>query len=221
MYNSTTMDKIYISKDASPILLDYLREKNYKLEFIESNGIVAEPISNHPDIFLCKLGIFADSPVIFAETTSLSEKYPKDVAFNAACTGDFFIHNLNFTDTGLLGIAKAMGMKTVHVEQGYAKCSIVVVDERSIITYDEGIFKACQGVKGLDCLLVEPGHVNLPGYNTGFIGGASGRVGNEIIFNGDLSSHPNFEEIKAFIEERGLKCKWFSEYPLTDIGSII
>ena len=73
----------------------------------------------------------------------------------------------------------------------------------------------------MNVLLVQPGHVVLNGYDTGFIGGTSGRAGNEVLFNGDLMTHPDFQAMKEFIEGRGLICKWFTGYPLTDIGSII
>ena len=63
--------------------------------------------------------------------------------------------------------------------------------------------------------------MKLRGADTGFIGGASGRVDDEIVFNGDLSAHPNLKKITAFIEARGLGCKWFDSYVLEDIGSII
>ena len=109
----------------------------------------------------------------------------------------------------------------IGCRQGYTKCSTVVVDSRSLITADQGIAAACSKAEDLDVLLVQEGHVALEGYDTGFIGGASGRVGDEIIFNGDLSAHPDFQKIKDFIEERGLECKWLPEYPLTDIGTIM
>lgn len=73
----------------------------------------------------------------------------------------------------------------------------------------------------MNVLLVEPCFVKLRGADTGFIGGASGRVDGEIVFNGDLSVHPNFREITTFIETQGLGCKWFESYELEDIGSII
>ena len=106
------------------------------------------------------------------------------------------------------------------MKQGYACCSIVPVDEDSIITADRGIARAAEAA-GIKVLTVEAGHVELPGYDTGFLGGTSGRVGDEILFNGDLSSHPDFEAIKDFIGSRGLKIKYFEGYPLRDIGSII
>ena len=126
-------------------------------------------------------------------------------------------------DAGLLNAAKAScgdELQLIDVRQGYTKCSTIIVDENSIITYDKGIAKPCEAA-GMNVLLVKPGFVKLRGADTGFIGGASGRVDGEIVFNGDLSVHPNFREITAFIEERGLGCKWFGSYELEDIGSII
>lgn len=215
------MNKVYISKDANKILQDYLISKGYALETISSKDIVDPAISNHPDIFLCKMGIKRDAPVFFAEKSDLGMEYPADIAFNAACTGKFFIHNLDYTNPKLLQAAKNMGMELIHVRQGYTKCSIVIVDEYSIITYDEGIVRACSKYPQLDVLQISPGFVRLDGYDTGFIGGTSGRLGDEVIFNGDLFAHPDFHRILSFIGRRGLRCKWFADYKLTDIGSIL
>ena len=215
------MKKIYISKDANQILKSYLESKGYRLEEVSSQDIVDPAISCHPDVFYCKLGIGDEAPLVHAYEEELGCGYPAEAAFNAACTGRYFIHNLKITHPRLLESARCAGMELIHVPQGYSKCSTVIVDEQSIITYDRGIARACKAVQDLDVLLVAPGHVLLPGYSTGFIGGCSGRIENEIIFNGDLSAHPNFQEIRAFIENHGLTCTWFEDYPLTDIGSIL
>ena len=111
-------------------------------------------------------------------------------------------------------------MTPVNVRQGYAKCSTVIVDEDSIITYDRGLGQRCIEA-GMDVLFVSPGHVLLEGYESGFLGGASGRIGDTVYFNGDLTEHPDFQAIKDFIEERGLSSKWFPDWPLTDIGTIL
>lgn len=215
------MSKLFISQETNKKLIDYLIAKGYQLEFIASDGIVDDAISSHPDIFLCKMGVDDNAPIFFAESQDLGKDYPKDIAFNAACTGKYFIHNLANTNEKLLLSAKAMDMVLVDVKQGYTKCSVVVVDWNAIITYDEGIALACKKFPGLDVLKVSPGFVRLDGYDTGFIGGTSGRVGNEIVFNGDLSAHPDFQPIVKFIEDHGLTYKWFEGYPLTDIGSIL
>lgn len=215
------MKKISIAKDANRILQDYLQAKGYKLELVSSEGLVDPAIQNHPDVFLCRLGVRTDAPLIRASAAELSMGYPAEAAFNAACTGKYFIHNLKVTAPRLLDAARSAGMELIHVPQGYAKCSTVIVDEQSIITYDRGIAQACTGCDNLDVLLISPGHVQLPGYDTGFIGGCSGRIDDEVIFNGDLSAHPDFTRIRDFIESRDLKCVWFEDYPLTDIGSIL
>jgi len=215
------MRKIYLAKDANERLKGYLKKRGHQLELIFSSSLVDPAIENHPDVFLCKLGVADDAPLVQATDAELGMGYPAESAFNAACTGRYLIHNLKVTSPRLLDEARTAGMICIHVSQGYTKCSTVIVDERSIITYDRGIARACTAFHDLDVLLISPDHVLLPGYKTGFIGGCSGRVDDEVIFNGDLSAHPDFEAIRNFIEVRGLKCTWFDGYPLTDIGSIL
>jgi hypothetical protein len=215
------MSKIYISKDADERLKHYLHQQGHNLRLIASAGTVDPAISNHPDVFLCKMGVGENAPIFFAEEEDLGWDYPEDSAFNGACTGKYFIHRLDATNPRLLAAAQEMGMTLIHVNQGYTKCSTVIVDEQAIITYDQGIARACSRYADLEVLLISPGFVRLDGYDTGFIGGCSGRVGGEILFNGDLSNHPDFRRIYRFIESRGLTCRWFSDYPLTDIGSIL
>ena len=214
---------IYVSSEADNRLKSWFSSCGYAVEEFRTDGIVSGPLSCHPDMFMCKMGVSDDSEIIsyfMQNETRLSSEYPKDIPFNAACTGKYFIHNLKYTAPVLLKRAEELGLEMVNVRQGYAKCSTVIVDEDSVITYDRGLGKACTEA-GMNVLLITPGHILLPGYDTGFIGGASGRVGNTVIFNGDLSSHPDHEKIVRFIEERGLDVRWFPEWPLTDIGSII
>ena len=72
------MNRVYISKKSNRILQDYLREKGFSLEFVESSGVVPEGLSCHPDIFLCKMGIHSNSPIFFAEKGTLGMTYPED-----------------------------------------------------------------------------------------------------------------------------------------------
>lgn len=211
---------IYISKQADPTLISYLRQKGCQLSFIESQDIVDESLSHHPDIFLCKMGILPNSPVFFADGSQLGKGYPEDVAYNAACTGKYFIHNLSYTAPALLQAAKEMDMIFVDVKQGYTKCSIIPVSEDAIITYDQGITSVCQSY-GMEVLTVSPGFVRLDGYDTGFIGGTCGLIDKELVFNGDLYRHPDCQRIVDFAASKGITCKWFADYPLTDIGSIL
>ena len=234
------MRSVFLAADSDVRLQEFFSGNGYQIKLIRTSGIVQEPVSCHPDMFMCCLGSDGDAHIIFCPdigdvirqdsgssfslfrpgSSSLKRDYPYDIAYNAACTGRYFIHNLNCTDSFLLAEARRLGMIFVDVKQGYAKCSTVVVDEDSVITYDRGIVRRCTAA-GMNVLQVSPGHVVLEGYGCGFIGGASGRIGNTVFFNGDLPAHPDFRAIRDFIEERGISVKWFPEWPLTDIGTII
>ena len=215
------MSKVYLAKDANRRLKEYIETQGHDLELVETSGMVSKPISNHPDVFLCKMGISDDAQVFYAIDADLGPEYPEDSKYNAACTGKYFIHNFDITDPALLQAAKDMGMIMINVAQGYTKCNVAIIDENSIITSDRGIATACEDYPELEVLLITPGFIRLDGFDTGFIGGASGKVGNEFIFNGNLAKHPDFARIVDFVESHGLTPKWFPEYQLTDIGSIL
>ena len=99
------------------------------------------------------------------------EGYPRDCALNACIAGGRFFHRLDASSPEALANLPA-GLETVNIAQGYAKCSVCVVDGRSVITADRGIAKAALSA-GLDVLTVTPGYIELEGFDCGFIGGAS------------------------------------------------
>ena len=210
------MNKVYISHLADNRIKEYIESLGFELSLVKSMADIDDAISCHPDIYMCHLGkkLFSGDPA------KLTHDYPGHAIYNGCSTGKYFIHNLKITDEKLLEEVDRIGLTKVHVAQGYAKCSCVVVDEDSIITADRGIAKAAIAA-GMNVLVIDPKQVVLDGYPYGFIGGASGKVGNTILFNGDLRRHSNYNEIVDFIERRGVSIKYFEEYPLTDIGSII
>lgn len=214
-YNSL-MKTIYIAASARQELKDYIINMGYEVISIPPAEIDS-PIASHADIQVCRL---VDDVVVMANINELGSVYPEDAVFNACCTGSFFIHRLDITNRMLLSTAEELGLKLINVKQGYSRCSCLPIDGNSIIIYDRGIAKACES-HGLDVLLVSHGNILLPGYDTGFIGGTAGKVGDTIVFNGDLSKHPDYDRIVAFIAERGLEVKYFEDWPLSDIGSII
>jgi hypothetical protein len=193
----------------------------YQITTIVDNPNLNYGIASHPDLFMCKMGSQPESPVFFGNPELPKDPYPYDIIYNAVCTGKYFIHNLAASDKSLLQRAEQMGMALVDVRQGYTKCNTVVVDENSLITSDRGIYNTLVRSRDIDCLLVQPGYISLPGFSTGFIGGASGRVGRQIVFHGNLKLHPDYTQIKQFIGAKGLETIWFESFPLTDIGSVI
>ena len=93
------------------------------------------------------------------------------------------------------------------------------VDDRHIITSDENIRQVWEKNGGI-ALLVRPGHIRLPGYKTGFIGGASGVTGKTVFFVGSLKGHPDGAAIRDFVRDRGKNIIELYDGPLYDIGTL-
>jgi hypothetical protein len=117
--------------------------------------------------------------------------------------------------------AASMGISLLDSKQGYAKCSAVSVGESAIITADKNIVRAAKAA-GADALLISaaPEAIRLDGYDYGFIGGASGVLGDTVYFTGDISSHPDAERIAEFCKAHEKKIISLSNEPLNDVGGI-
>lgn len=209
------MSSVYLSQTAHPSLQIYLKKQGYTVEIVKKTPFTYDVVCSHPDIYMCSLNL--QGKVFFGDSGKLTFAYPGNIIYNAACTGKFFIHNFKYTDPLLKKAAESMEL--IHVPQGYTKCNTVIVNETAIITSDQGIAKACE--KKMDVLVIETGHVLLPGFPYGFLGGASGKIDETVFFHGDLSSHPDYKKIATFIHNRDLNIYFSKEYPLTDIGSIL
>ena len=217
------MKRVWISEDADPRLDEYLGSAGRQVCRVLHTDSVSRAVSAHPDIYMCRMGAGSEAEVFFGDRSELGPDYPQDVRFNAVVTSKYVISLNRVTSPALIRAAEKLypGIRLINVPQGYTKCNMVVIDATHFITEDAGIAKALSNYSEIACLTVSAGHVALQGFKNGFLGGASGRVGSDIVFNGDLSSHPDFERIKAFIENCGLNTVFFPEWRLTDIGSII
>ncbi|MGP1569797.1 MAG: DUF6873 family GME fold protein [Eubacteriales bacterium] len=209
-----------MSKNTNSILLNWLSTENYEINLIYGNENIDIPIRAHADLYMCSIA--HDGSNVHHAFENPKSPYPLDVGYNAVCMGNYFIHNLKYTALDLLTKIESLNMKKINVNQGYTKCNIAVLDDSHAITSDVGIFNALKThAPELDILLVQPKYVALDGFPYGFIGGTCGRIDNMMVFNGNLKAHPNFYDICAFVKKAGLKLKYFPQFPLTDIGSII
>jgi len=211
------MKKVYLSESANPILVEYLKIKGYEISFVFSTSHTYNPVNSHPDIYLCKMGF---RKIFYGKPEMLNFNYPDNAIFNAVCMGKYFIHNLNITAPELLEAAKNSDKQLINVPQGYTKCNMAVLNDNAAITSDHGIAAALEKT-GIDILLINSGHILLKGHPYGFIGGASGIVDNEIIFHGNLNAHPDYGRITDFLAKHNCQFKYFEEFELEDIGSII
>ena len=160
----------------------------------------------------------------FTVTESVSEiegPYPNDAALNAAQIGNRLIANPQILDRTILEYCRESGIELLPVRQGYAKCSVAVVDENSILTPDAGIAAAASAA-GLDVLKIRPGFVGLPDHPYGFLGGACGMIGRKwLAFAGDLRTHPDCEKIEAFLKAKQIEVVCLCGGPLRDVGGIL
>ena len=122
--------------------------------FLNPTEITYKSISAHPDIFFFQ----AEDGLIYAPNApkrivkelkkrkikltegrkEVGKKYPETVPYNAVGIGDTLIHNLKHTDSTILSLYE----NHIHVNQGYARCNLVALNENAFITSDEAI--SCQ-----------------------------------------------------------------------------
>lgn len=146
--------------------------------------------------------------------------YPHDVRLNCVLMGNSLIANLHAASADIIAMAKREGLQLIHVNQGYTKCSVASVAENALITADTSIERAARQY-GIDVLKISEGYVKLEGYNTGFIGGASGLYRDKLLFCGQLTSHPDFDRISDFCRKHGKAPVSLTDTPLYDYGTVI
>lgn len=153
--------------------------------------------------------------------TWLYRNYPNNIAYNVLRVGLIAFHNTKYTDKAILNEYEKNGIKIVHINQGYAKCSACIVDEHSIITSDYKLARTAEK-HGIESLLIEPGGILLEGLKYGFIGGTSGLLSKNILsFTGSLEKIKNNYKIYDFLSSKGIEVKILSTKQIFDIGSII
>lgn len=143
-------------------------------------------------------------------------RYPQDAGLCVLDTGAFLICNPVTADPAALRLLSARPL--VAVAQGYTRCAAVPVNDDSIITADAGVSRAAKRA-GLTVLDITPGAVRLEGFNEGFIGGASFRIGADTLaFTGSLDGHPDRARILDFLRSRQVRPLFLTDGPLIDIG---
>ena len=164
-----------------------------------------------------KINSFGYTPILTNEIPE--EKYPLDILFNALILNNKIFCFEKSLSNEIKKIAAKKGFEIINVRQGYTKCSVCKVSENAIITADTGIADVATK-HGIDVLKICDGHVGIDGYNTGFIGGASGEFEEVVYFCGNVLSHPDGEKIEDFCKKHNKKCVSLSNEPLFDVGTL-
>lgn len=216
--------------------INSLKKLNYDVIKIPKDNNLYEAINGHTDIQLNILNkntliinkninlsfkeLLKTKNINFIESDStLSSKYPSNISLNAYITDNYLVHNLKFTDKKILEYCK--NKKTINVNQGYTKCSILPLREKVIITNDTGIYNTLKN-EGFDILLLPFGDIELSGFNYGFIGGVGGMISNDsMAFFGSLDNYAFGNEVKKFLYKYDIKPIYLSNTKLIDRGSLL
>jgi hypothetical protein len=223
-----------ISPDTSAAIRRNLQKLDLKPVEIPRCPSVEKPLSGHPDIqiFLhgtevfCHPGIEAAflkriekyAKVIICESR-IREPYPLNISYNIACTGSIAFHKRSHTDSKIAEYLALRNIPLVNVNQGFAKCATLIINDNHIITADRSIHRVAEA-NNITSLLIESGVIELPGYQYGFIGGATGTLNDAVLFTGKISQHRDYKKICEGIEQTGKKIIHLSEENAVDLGTI-
>ncbi len=184
-----------------------------QIHFINSKAICAPETYNYYNM------LNFDGIELIKGSKPLKPTYPDDVLYNVCNIGKYVISRPLCTAIEIFSEYRSLKKEFLNARQGYAKCSICVVNENSAITADNGMYKLLKS-NGINVLKIKEGYVSL--YNMkGFIGGASGLINNILYFNGDIKTHPDYENIKSFCNNVGVDIYSLNKGPLIDIGTIM
>lgn len=218
-----------ISESAKQKLADY-----GDLVEVESNGIVYDSISGHPDIFMCQI----ENQLIVAPNTPgyltsilksneinflfgekyLSNYYPSTSFYNALVSSNFLIHNLKYTDVTI--VEKIEKREIINIKQSYTRCNLIEISENVFITSDKEIFKKINRLQGCAILYIDPVQISLPGHSYGFFGGCCGVYNNKLFILGSLDYLKEKIALIEFTNQFDVEIIELSDNQLFDGGGI-
>ena len=211
--------KTYLVGENLPEKYKNTLKSHGRVVVLPRSAAVGAPTGTHPDTLIGPVGgtLFIprgeaalkkalDGENIACRVTekALGGGYPAECGLNFFTVGKYFVCKVDALAPEAIAAAKSAGYEIVDVRQGYAHCATAVVGGGAI-TADEGIYRALVS-RGVPTLRIEAGNIDLPPYEYGFIGGASGMIdGGTVFFFGSLDTHPLGDKIRAFCAARGVK----------------
>lgn len=216
-------------------LKSVLDELSIKVVNTTENPLLDSPVSKHADVLanyvgkstflvdnnqieLCNFIMDNNGKSIIVD--NIKSPYPNDCLLNFADIGEYIICNKSILTENLIDILP--NKQIIDVKQGYSKCSVCICKHNTIITDDISIYNTVSQYDNIKSLLVQKGSVHINKYEYGFIGGCCGLIDKDtLLFNGDLSTHTDFDKIRKFLYDNNIKYIDIKNKPLTDIGSII
>lgn len=197
---------------------------------------IPAPVNTHPDmqihfisdfLAVCAPECFEYYQKILPKNITVKQgtkhpsgTYPGDIAYNVSRIGNTVFCKTENTEPTILSEYRRLGFRIVNVKQGYAKCNTCLISDNAVITEDKGLHKIFMSTR-VDSCLIQPGEVDLPGFPYGFLGGASGLIGQELVISGCITKHPQFRQISVFLDKYHRSYFELSDRKMIDLGSIV
>ena len=204
--------------DAPRSLVEKLSSLGFEVLSLPQDIRLQEPVRSHADMLLsviennvfCSEQYFNLNQRLFARIETygytvtpchieVMPKYPNDISLNLLYVKGHIFGKIDCLAKEIKEFANENNISLIPVNQGYTKCSTLLLGDKAIVCADDGIITEAEKI-GLLCLKAEnsPEAITLQGYGYGFIGGASGVFKNNVYFAGNVKYHPQCETITAF-----------------------
>lgn len=233
------MSVLFLAHNTPTGIIDGAKRAGIDAVILPPADGMAEPVASHPDMLMYagfgRIFVRACHEIIASEVAdaierfslpyslsltsdSPSDTYPSDVAFDCLMLGGALVGKADSISHAVKRAAAESSVPVLDVRQGYAKCSSCVF-KNSIVTADASIY-ALAKERGMGAYKIESGHISLPGYGTGFIGGASFFADGTLYFLGDATRHPSYIIIKSAADAEGVNVISLSDGELFDAGCL-
>ena len=225
--------KVFLNSDAC---CRFTKETGIDTVPLKEYGKIPQTVSSHADMLIniiegnvfCYGDYYEENKDIFgvAEqrgykiikcTPPISKEYPYDIGLNALVMGKRIFGKVKYLSAELKEYAEGAGYRLINVNQGYAACSTLVLDDNNAVTADTSIKKALER-EGIRVTLIGEGSIALPGYNYGFIGGASLVINGKIYVFGNAKMLTDYGKIKAHADSLMMDIISISSGDVVDFG---
>lgn len=207
-------------------------KKDFDFVSLKADKLISEPVCYHADMILtvfdgnlfCHKSYFEENKETIEKIADFGKlrivlsdckrnnSYPYDIAFNALTIRDKLICKKNF-------ICPEMSeYNIINTKQGYAGCTALYAAD-TVITADKATIKACRE-NNISYFEISGDDILLPGYDTGFIGGACGVCEDTVYLYGDPDTSKSGIELSEFCKSKNLQLVSVYNGPVTDIGGI-
>ena len=216
----------------APEVIAYLESRGEAVLAVERDEVLPGPLKSHADLQVFPLAggtVLVNSrqkrltEALRAEgfdvlpVDDIGSSYPADCRLNGFMLNDRIVGNRKCLSRELLD-----RFDLINVNQGYARCSSIVLSGDTVFTDDISIFNRLSSEEGIDCRCFPQEEIVLKGYDKGFLGGCYGLISrNEILFSGDPSSLSNGQELIEALKEKGASIVCLSSSVPYDFGGIV